>query len=115
MVEAPGPTLIIEEPTPGALALVGELDFASAAELDNRLKDLITAGATEITIDTTDLAFCDSTGLSVLVEANRRLPEQHGLSVRNPRLQLRRLLAATGLIASCGHRPDRHFDPLIRD
>lgn len=56
------------------LALEGELDLASAPEVEAELKRIegATAGLAAIVIDLRGLSFIDSTGLRLLVEAGSR-------------------------------------------
>ena len=79
------------------LALTGELDTAAAPILHEHLFD-IASRAKVIFIDARDLSFIDSTGLSVLVKAQKWLKEMGGsLVVRNANAQVRRLFDVTGL------------------
>ncbi|MBV9212067.1 MAG: STAS domain-containing protein [Actinobacteria bacterium] len=59
----------------GALCveLSGELDIGSAAQVESRLLELEDGGASErIVIDLRSLGFLDSSGLSLLINADRR-------------------------------------------
>lgn len=56
------------------LSLYGELDVASAPILEKQVKRLQWAGAAAIVLDLSGLDFIDSTGLHVLLLANRRAP-----------------------------------------
>lgn len=91
------PALHIVGPTDGVIALSGELDMASAPQLEAAVQRLVDAGAQHATIDVSDLTFCDSTGLGVFVATNNKLPA--GLSLRRPSPQLLKLLHTTGLEA----------------
>ena len=82
------------------LALSGELDHANSAELDDRLEPLLLAGAEHLVLDVTELSFCDSAGLSVLISAYRRLAKAGGdMTLRGVRDSLRRVVNITGLDA----------------
>lgn len=74
------------------LFLTGELDIATAEQLKEEA-----AGSAEektVVIDTTDLAFIDSSGLSALVDVRNRLgPDRFQLV---PGEAVRRLLTITG-------------------
>ena len=50
----------------------GELDIATAPELEMCLENLLSAEGTTLVLDLADLEFTDSTGLTVLVEAVKR-------------------------------------------
>lgn len=92
------PTLEVEERTQDTIAVSGELDMASAPRLAAALSRLQEAGQQEIVLDVSNLQFCDSSGLSVFVQAHRDLRTAGGrLVLRSPSDRLRMLLAATQL------------------
>ncbi|MGH2874450.1 MAG: STAS domain-containing protein, partial [Solirubrobacteraceae bacterium] len=78
--------------------LSGELDLATAPELEHELQRL--AGKRSLVLDLCGVEFIDSTGLSVLVKAHKRATEA-GRSFKLIRggPQAQRLLALTGLNA----------------
>ena len=55
------------------IAVAGEADLYSAPELKRALDGAIEAGGRDIVVDLTRTTFIDSTALSVLVEATKRL------------------------------------------
>lgn len=78
--------------------LLGELDMSTAPQLREELLRLVSAGATVVTVDLSELAFVDSTGLSVLITGLKRLRQQGGeLALRSPTPGTRRVLEITGL------------------
>jgi anti-sigma B factor antagonist len=84
-----------------AIALSGELDLASAEELDLAIRDAEETDAGWIVIDLSEVAFVDSTGLSVLLHAKKRsdgrlsyIPSDHDAVTR--------LLELTGTIEILG-------------
>ena len=78
--------------------LLGELDMSTAPQLRDELLRLVSGGATMITVDLSELAFVDSTGLSVLITALKRLRQQGGdMALRSPTAGTRRVLEITGL------------------
>jgi anti-sigma B factor antagonist len=78
--------------------LLGELDMSTAAQLREELLRLASDGATMVTVDLSELAFVDSTGLSVLITGLKRLRQQGGdLVLRSPSPGTRRVLEITGL------------------
>ncbi len=78
--------------------LLGELDMSTASQLREELARLTADGATLVTVDLSDLAFIDSTGLSVLITALKRLRQQGGdLALRSPTPGTRKVLEITGL------------------
>jgi anti-sigma B factor antagonist len=79
------------------LALQGELDFCSGAELAIRLADEGRLGA-RIIVDLTELEFIDSAGMGVLHRAAHWAGEEGWtLSLTGPRPRVRRVLALTQL------------------
>ena len=78
--------------------LLGELDMSTAPQLREELLRLAADGATMVTVDLSELAFVDSTGLSVLITGLKRLRQQGGeMALRSPTPGTRRLLEITGL------------------
>jgi anti-sigma B factor antagonist len=78
--------------------LHGELDMSTAPKLRDELLRLVSDGATEVTVDLSQLAFVDSTGLSVLITGLKRLREGGGdMALRAPNPPTRRVLEITGL------------------
>jgi anti-anti-sigma factor len=72
----------------------GEIDKATAP----LLRDCLTELRGDVVLDLAALEFLDSTGLGVLIRANRNLEETGGtLRVRDPQPQVRRVLDITGL------------------
>ncbi len=73
------------------LAVVGDLDLATAPELANTLVDR----GPELDLDMSRCSFMDSSGISVLVEAKAgSIP---GLAVVRPSSAVRRVLTLCGL------------------
>jgi anti-sigma B factor antagonist len=60
------------------LAASGEVHVSTAPELSERLNHAIASGTTRLVLDFTDVEFIDSTGLSVLLNALRRLTRTQG-------------------------------------
>lgn len=78
--------------------LLGELDMSTASQLRDELARLASDGATLVTVDLSDLAFIDSTGLSVLITGLKRLRQQGGdMALRSPTPGTRKVLEITGL------------------
>jgi anti-sigma B factor antagonist len=78
---------------PHVIKIIGELDVSNAHRLRALLDDITTPAPT-VVIDMSELAFMDSSGLTVMLEAARR-----GASVvlRQPSPVVRRLVEITGL------------------
>jgi anti-sigma B factor antagonist len=79
------------------LVLSGELDIASGPTLRACLES-IDDGFRDIVLDLSDLTFLDSTGVGVIAEARRRLPNDLcQLSLHRPRGHVQRVIELTGL------------------
>ncbi|MBV9411587.1 MAG: STAS domain-containing protein [Acidimicrobiia bacterium] len=76
----------------------GELDVNTAPELREQLAHLANEGTALIVVDLTDVSFIDSTALSVLVSALKRLRQADGnLELASPNPSVRRVFEITGL------------------
>jgi anti-sigma B factor antagonist len=78
--------------------LVGELDLATAGELEAAINRLCAYGAREIVLDLHELSFVDSTGLRVIL-TGRQVCETHACDFSLTRVQVpvQRLFEQTGL------------------
>lgn len=100
------------EPLPGALAisyavdngtvsiaLEGELDLASARQMEERLAAAAQAQPTRVVVDLARLAFIDSTGLRLLLQADAHARE-HGyqLVLRPGEPSVQRVFEVTGAL-----------------
>ena len=56
----------------------GEIHLATAPEFSERLNEVIAEGKTAVVVDLTEVGFIDSTGLSVLLNALRRITRSGG-------------------------------------
>ncbi|WP_158088721.1 STAS domain-containing protein [Thermoactinospora rubra] len=96
--------LAVEVERAGSTAVVrldGDLDKLSSPLLRERLTELIGDGCDIVVIDAGELGFCDSSGLWVLLEAQRALGRQGGsLRLAHVHGVLRRVLDVTGLSAA---------------
>ena len=73
--------------------LSGELDLDTAPALRGCLERVALVGQHELVLDLSELEFCDSTGIGVFVEWQRRARDgEFDLVLRSPRAHLRRLL-----------------------
>jgi anti-sigma B factor antagonist len=80
------------------LSAVGELDVNTAPELREHLSRLINGGAHQIAVDLAEVSFVDSTALSVLVSALKRIRQADGdLTLASPNPSVRRVFEITGL------------------
>jgi anti-sigma B factor antagonist len=78
---------------PQVVKIIGELDVSNAHRLRALLADIRTPSPT-IVVDMSELAFMDSSGLTVLLEASRRGAT---IVLRHPSPVVRRLVEITGL------------------
>jgi len=67
-------------PTGILLALAGELDHDSAGQLRTALHTITLQPGDLLTVDLTDLAYCDSTGITALIAA-RNHTHTHGADI----------------------------------
>jgi anti-sigma B factor antagonist len=80
------------------IAVSGELDLASGPELEAELDQLRGPDTRLVVIDLRQLAFMDSTGLSILVRAHQRLAgEGCEVGLVKGSQQVQRLLDLTGV------------------
>jgi anti-sigma B factor antagonist len=80
------------------LRVGGEVDLATAPQLDAALTELVTATDGDLRIDCAELAFIDSSGVSVLVATEQRLAaDGRKLVLRDASEQFRQVLAVTAL------------------
>ena len=99
-------------PTPGSLrisselidgtvsvSVEGELDLANAAELEARLVAVDAEAPARVVLDLAALAFVDSTGLRVLLQADSRARERgYELALRAVTPTVLRVLEMTGAL-----------------
>jgi anti-sigma B factor antagonist len=80
------------------VVVTGELDLASSPRLQEELERVWASDPEQLVIDLRQLEFMDSTGLSIVVGAHRRLAEQgRSLSIVRGSAQVQRLLDLTGV------------------
>lgn len=76
------------------LTLEGELDMASAPEVEAALEPVIAGGARKVIIDAAGLRFADSSAIALLVRLANAVQE---VEIRQPPRLLRDVLARMGL------------------
>jgi anti-sigma B factor antagonist len=85
------------------VSVFGELDQGTAPELRSVLGETLGTPTVAVLVDLSDCEFIDSTGLSLLVEAKRRLAEdRRRFGVCCPDADVRRLLELTGIDRAVG-------------
>lgn len=90
-------TLQIETTAEGTLRVTGSLDLATAPRLRTALAQALATQSGCLVLDVTGLAFCDSSGLSALVDAHNQLDGQGNLVLLGASDQLRQVLRITNL------------------
>ena len=79
--------------TPAVVAIAGDIDPHTAPTLREELE----AVDGPVVLDLSGVAFVDSSGLRVLLEANTRRSDSGGIAIRNPSDVVRRVLDLSGL------------------
>ena len=81
------------------MSLGGEIDLYTGPRLHGELFTLLSGdGPVQVVVDMSEVDFCDSTGMNVLLAAHRRAREQGGdLELAAPRPAVRKILQVTGL------------------
>jgi anti-sigma B factor antagonist len=79
--------------------LGGEIDLYTAPRLHGELVAILSGDEpVQVVVDMSGIEFCDSTGMNVLLAAQRRAREQGGeLELAAPRPAVRKVLQVTGL------------------
>jgi len=81
------------------VSVAGELDMATAPQLQDQVADLLGKGRSRIVFDLSSLSFCDSTGLSVFVRAKNSSDEAGGaVRLAAPQRGVLRILEVSGLV-----------------
>ncbi len=97
-----GPRLESSISQDGALVLVGEIDSYTAPDLEALLADAPDA----CTVDLENVAFIDSSGLRILVDAHRQRAERGGgVTLLRPNAAIHRLLEISGVAGHLEVRP----------
>ena len=81
------------------MSVAGEIDLYTAPRLHAGLASaLVDGNPVRIVVDMSGVEFCDSTGMNVLLAAQRRAREVGGdLELAGPRPAIRKILQVTGL------------------
>jgi anti-sigma B factor antagonist len=89
---------LLPDPGRGVVCVAGDVDMATAPVFRDVLTRATQRGDQGVLVDLSGCGFMDSSGLSVLVEANKALREQGGrLTLRAPNERIVRLLELTRL------------------
>ncbi len=83
---------------PTIVKLRGELDLSTVPQLEACLEGL-GADDGDVRLDLSGLSFCDSSGISAMVTASKRVSKRGGhLSIVSPQPAVRSVLEITGLL-----------------
>jgi anti-sigma B factor antagonist len=86
----------------------GEVDIASASRLISVLNSSVAEAIKAVVVDLTQVGFMDSTGLALLINANRRLTlRRKGFAVVCPPGPLRRVFEITDMVETLHVCPDQ--------
>jgi anti-sigma B factor antagonist len=81
------------------IAVVGELDMATAPHLQVHITEQLDNGRKRLVFDLAEVSFCDSTGLSIFVRAKNSCDETGGtVRLAAPQRGVRRILEVSGLV-----------------
>jgi anti-sigma B factor antagonist len=90
------------------LAVRGEIDIATSPRLIAALNELVTDSASAVVVDLTAVEFMDSTGLALLVRAQRRMRKRgRGFAVVCPDGPVRRIFEITDMVGTLRVSPTR--------
>ena len=82
----------------GAIALVGELDAATASDLADRTEALVAGAGEALVLDVADLDYLDSAGIRALLRLENRLKARAArLVLRDVAPKVHRMLRYSGL------------------
>jgi anti-sigma B factor antagonist len=102
--------LAVERTTRDGVELVlveGEVDIASASRLISVLNSSVAEALKAVIVDLTSVGFMDSTGLALLINANRRLTlRRKGFAIVCPPGPLRRVFEITDMVETLHVCPD---------
>jgi anti-anti-sigma factor len=98
VVESSFQVQVRSEDRAAVIAVIGELDLASAPALEEELERVAANGANLVIVDLRSLDFIDSTGLGLLIKAHRRA-EAAGrrFAIVRGQSQVQKLLGVTGI------------------
>jgi anti-sigma B factor antagonist len=68
----------VTTPTPGVLALEGEIDLHESPEIKEKMQPLLAAKQPRIVIDLSGVSYIDSSGLALFIEAMQRVHSYGG-------------------------------------
>jgi anti-anti-sigma factor len=88
-----------QRPPVVVISVAGELDMATAPQLQTQITELLEQGHARLVFDLAEVSFCDSTGLSVFVRAKNSCDEMDGIvRLAAPQRGVLRILQVSGLV-----------------
>ncbi len=95
-------TVIGSARSDGAITIevVGDIDISTSPRLLAEIRALLAGGPSSVVLDLTRVGFCDSSGLSVLVQLNRQCAEAETDLALAPSKVVRRAIELTGLLST---------------
>ncbi|HEY3941554.1 MAG TPA: STAS domain-containing protein [Acidimicrobiales bacterium] len=90
----------LDDLDPGAVLVTasGEIDVATAPRVQAAILAQLDGRPVDVVVDLSAVSFLDSSGISALIRARRRVGEVGGtLRLRNPQPKVRRVLQITGV------------------
>src|SRR5512132_4034158 len=95
-------SLTVQTEQRGAMVVVsvaGELDMATAPQLQDQISDLLEKGLGRLVCDVAEVSFCGSTGLSVFGRAKNSTDDAGGtVRLAAPQRGVLRILEVSGLV-----------------
>jgi anti-sigma B factor antagonist len=89
------------------LEVSGEVDLETADQLREAAINALSPYAGTLRIDLAGVTFMDSSGLAALIQIRKRAGAAHQVVIQNPRPNVQRILAITGLDKVFEGRPPR--------
>ncbi len=89
------------------IAVEGELDMNTAADLERELEGPVKAARSPLLIDLTRCEFIDSTGIALIVRSWQALDGDGNFALCGVGAQVKRVLDVTGLEQTIPTHPDR--------
>jgi anti-anti-sigma factor len=89
---------ITTDESAAVVTLAGELEYSTAGTLRSTLLELAHGDASAVVLDMADVAFLDSTGISLLIQAKQRFDERGAtVKLRHPSPRVSRVLEIAGV------------------
>jgi anti-anti-sigma factor len=106
---SPAPFKVRSEQEEGVfvIAVEGELDMNTAADLERELEGAARAAGAPLLIDLGSCEFIDSTGIALLVRSRQELKGDGNFAICGPSAQVKRVLDVTGLQETIPTHPSR--------